>query len=141
MDQPQPLPVSATFVLRDFLILMSNKKKKSRPKLKRAPREKYSEETRGADWVTIGWLLSAVTTLTAEIGGSIAFALSNESEAALLFARYMLFAAIVIGSISALLTIGVYRLRRVAPPRTVTIVVLLIVLAPIPLWAMLFGFR
>lgn len=125
------------FALPGRTLIMNKKNRKKRAKL-RAKREKYSVETRGAEWITIGWMLAAVTTLATELGGLAAFGLAGDSEAAMLFSRYMMFAAIVIGTISALLTLGVYRIRSVPPPRAVTTVLLIIVLTPLPLWYLLF---
>lgn len=126
---------------------MSKKSKPARTKTTRTklramrkPREKYSEETPRAEWMTIGWLLAAMTTLAAEVAGVLTYALSGDSPVAGVFSRYMFFSAMVIGAIAGLLTLAVYKFRTTAPPRAVTIFVLIIALAPVPLWAWLFGF-
>ena len=117
-----------------------NLKRRKKLRAPKQPREKYSQESRGAEWVTIGWLLATMTTLAAETAGLLAYALSGDSEVAGVFSRYIFFSAMVIGLIAALQTPFVYRLRNVPPPRGVTIAVLVISLAPLAIWAAIFGF-
>lgn len=118
---------------------MNAKKKKQKKVALRGKRQKYSDERRPAEWITVGWLLATMTTLAAESAALLGHAMSAESEMAGVFSRYMFFSATVIGTITALLTIAVYRLRNVPPPRAITIVVLVIALAPVPLWVLVFG--
>jgi len=109
---------------------------KKRSRGKRAIVQPASLETPRADAITVGWMLSMVTTLLCEVGALVVRAalfrdgqpLSNAVSA--MFAM-LLFSAFVVGIASLLLIPVVYKVRRDPPPRSITIAVVIIGAAPL----------
>ncbi len=100
-------------------------------KRKEPARSTVPSETRAAEALTVGWLLSVMTAGLCELGSGLALALRTVGPGLDFAARYLFFAALVIGVVSLILAAGVYRVRRVAPPRGVTVVGLAIGAAPL----------
>lgn len=97
---------------------------------------KAPEESRHAEVTTIAWMLSVVTTLFCELGSLVAWVFLRfqpESAWVGLLSRYLLAAAAIIGVISLLLAVGVFKLRRVPPPPGIMGFALAIGLAPAPI--------
>jgi len=102
-------------------------------------------EDRRAEAVTVAWMLATIATFGAELMGVVVFLFvrfSNsptESPAPLRnLPPLMLFTALIVGLISLVMVPVVYRFRRVPPPRSATIISVLIALLPIILLAVSF---
>jgi hypothetical protein len=102
----------------------------------------FPPEERPAEAVTICWMLCALFTLCAEIIGllgKVVFVYADAADPAM--ARWALvpLVTLAIGLVSGTLAIAltplVYRLRKTPPPDSVTIVVILIGLAPLATFA------
>ena len=105
--------------------LMANKRRK------RSVSPAPPSESRAAEALTVGWLLAVMTTFLCELGSVGALALGSLSSEMSVAAAYLLFAALVMGIASLALTLGVLQVRRVPPPRGVTVVSLIIGIAPL----------
>src|SRR4051812_43696413 len=88
-------------------------------------------ESRAAEALTVGWLLAVMMTFLCELGSAGALALGRFGADMSAAAAYLLFAALVMGIASLALTLGVLQVRRVSPPRGVTVVSLVIGAAPL----------
>jgi hypothetical protein len=109
-------------------------KRKTKPR----PTPAAFRETRVADAVTIGWMLSVLTTLVCQLGavaGQLYVRANPDVVPVALMTGMLVMAAVAIGSLSLLLTVMVYRLRRVPPPTSIT--VLAVVIAAMPIVALL----
>ena len=105
---------------------------------KRRVRDTRSAETRAADYLTVGWLVSALTTLLCEIISVAAAWLASGSGAdqrVELFSGFLLFASLATGLVTLLLTPLVCLSRKAPPPRGIT--VFAVVVAVIPLLILL----
>lgn len=88
------------------------KKAKNRKRHKPQP----PRESRSVEFLTVAWMLSVITTLLCEVGGTLAKIFGENNVRLSLFAGYLLFAAAVIGAASLVMLVAVYRLRKVKPP-------------------------
>ena len=91
-------------------------------------------ETKAADAVTVAWMLAVTCALMCEVTTSalrayLVFAPDRPKIAML--AELLLFAALVSGIVSLLIVPVVLKVRRVVPPRPVTIVSLVVGVAPL----------
>jgi hypothetical protein len=100
-------------------------KSKRRPKPVAAP----PEESRSAEALTIGWLLSVMTTLLCVCGALIARWIGVAQLPML--SGLLLFAALVIGIASLGLGLLIRRVRRVPPPRGVYVFATIVGMLPI----------
>jgi hypothetical protein len=101
-------------------------KKRSRPPLHAEP-----VESRTAEYLTAGWMLAVFTTLLCELGSAVAVVLRDAAGPLALLGAYLLFAALVIGLVSLLLTGVVLRIRSQAPPTAITVFALVVGAAPL----------
>ncbi len=91
-------------------------------------------ESRGAEWLTIAWMLSVVTTLVCEFGSVGArWCASLLADRPLLgvLSEILLFAAMVIGMISLVMTPAVIKIRRARPPRGILVFAVAVAAAPV----------
>jgi len=91
-------------------------------------------ETKAADAITVGWMLTVVSALLCELGAACSgwyVALHSQSQRMALLHGLLLFSAEVVGLASLLMIPVVYRVRRVPPPPSVTIGSVVIGAAPI----------
>lgn len=90
-------------------------------------------ESRAAEFMTVGWLLTAITTLVTELAGAFVTWLSkgNPSVGIAALANVLLFAALVSGLFSLGLLAAAWRLRRVKPPRGLMVMTIVICLVPL----------
>jgi hypothetical protein len=91
-------------------------------------------ESRGAEFVTVGWLLSALTSLVCEVAAMVvAFVAQRAAEPQNweLLAGLLTFSALVVGLASLALLPVVLKTRRVAPPLGVTAFAALVSSAPL----------
>lgn len=109
--------------------------KKQRPKKSPEVRPNAGTgETRLADFFTVGWLLTVMMTCLCEVG---AFALgvwlrnSAGGTSFELLRGILLFAAVILGLVTIILTAIVWRLRRVPPPLGVTLFAVVVAVVPI----------
>ena len=97
------------------------------------PPPRVPPETLAAEAVTVGWVLSAMTTLLCELGalaGWLYAADAPGSKIAVLTAL-LCFASLVFGAIGLAMLPIVLKLRKSRPPRVVTLAVILIHAAPL----------
>ncbi len=99
-------------------------------KAKEAPARREPTESRAAETLTVGWMLSVVTALVCEVASAAANLLAPPKSLMALLAEYLLFAALVIGGVALLLTPLVFKLRRQPPPRGVTVFSLVVGATP-----------
>jgi uncharacterized membrane protein len=111
----------------------------SRSQSKPAPSEPLSEETRAVDALTSVWMIAVANTLLCELVAMILALVARQtaSQNALLLAGLLWLVAVVLGVAALVLTLVVVRLRRTAPPRSVTAAALFIGSAPLIVWAVL----
>ena len=91
-------------------------------------------ESRAAEALTVGWMLSVMTTLACELGvvaAKIVHAAWLQMERLAVLGELLLFAAVVSGLVSLLLAAMVFRVRQVSPPRGVTTFALIVAAAPL----------
>jgi hypothetical protein len=113
----------------------STRKKKRRGGASRSNAPPRREESRGAEALTVLWMLATLATLFAEAAAAGAALLSpapppGEVSLGNLLPEVMLFTALVTGTISLTATPLVLRLRREAPPRVIVGLALLIGVSP-----------
>ena len=109
--------------------------KKSRPKKPGDERPSGGTgETRLADFFTVGWMLTVLMTFLCEVG---AFALGVWLRSSAggtnfeLLRGILLFAAVVLGLVTLILTALVWRIRRVPAPLGVTLFAVVVAVVPI----------
>ena len=116
----------------------SKKQPRKQPQKRRHPTSGPPPETRASEAVTIAWMLAVMMTLLCELGvaGAAAY-IAFDDEAAMIQMLFgtLLFAALVMGVISLLLTVAAIKSRRAPPPRG--IVVLAIAVGAVPIVAAL----
>jgi hypothetical protein len=99
-----------------------------------------SQETPGADALTVAWMLTVVICLVSEIGAVAAIWYFNrqpEAKSIGAMGGVLYFTAVVAAIVSLVLVGVVYKVRRAPPPLAVTIFALITAVAP--LVAMLIG--
>lgn len=97
----------------------------------RAERRSLPPEGRTAEIITVGWLLSLLTTLVLQ-AGSLAALLWPEGGARLqFFGAYLLWTSALFGVATLLLTGLAWRLRRLKPPRVIVAVALAAGIGPL----------
>jgi hypothetical protein len=99
---------------------------------RRSRRFQPPAESHAIEFVTIGWILSTLTTLACELIGlasALAAMFWTDLAAAALLSGFMLFAALVVGIVSLLLLAVVWRGRRQPAPRSLLVGSLMIALA------------
>lgn len=92
-----------------------------------------SGESRAADFMTVGWLLTCFTTLICELGGVVATWYANghpEARGIVTLAGVLMFAAGLTGLFSLVLLATAWKLRTVKPPRGIVVFSLVVGLAP-----------
>jgi hypothetical protein len=95
------------------------------------------EPSRPIEVLTIGWMLTVVTTLVCELAFVLVRSMNRTGQPSLsMLAGLLLFAALVSGLVVLVMTPVVLRGRRQPPPRAVTIVSLVIAAAPLVLVAL-----
>lgn len=100
---------------------------------KRRVKRQPSGESRSAEVLTIGWMLTVITALACELAFVAASWLGSRrpGDWSQIFSSLMLFAALVVGFLALLLTPVVAKTRRVPPPRGVTIFAILVGALPL----------
>ena len=91
-------------------------------------------ETRAAEALTVGWMLSVMTTFAcdlAAVAARLVHAARPGLERVVVLGELLLFAAVVSGVVSLLLAAMVLRVRQVAPPRGITTFALVVAVAPL----------
>ncbi|MBX3412982.1 MAG: hypothetical protein KF708_09870 [Pirellulales bacterium] len=108
--------------------------KKPRSSKKRDERSAgESVETRLADFFTVGWMLTVMMTCLCEVGAFALGVFLRYSEGGTnfeLLRGMLLFAAVVLGLVTLILTAVVWRLRRVPPPTSVTLFAIVVAVVP-----------
>lgn len=104
-------------------------------KRKRRPKARPQMEPRTIEVLTVGWMLTVVTTLACEIGFVISRGLAGGDGPLMLLSGLLLFAALVIGMIALLLMPVVLRTRRPAPPSGIVFFAAVISAMPIAMAA------
>lgn len=93
-------------------------------KKKRAlQRPELTPETRVSEVLTVGWMMAVVTTLVCSIAVllvHLTVGTRSDNEMVLVFARLLHFAAVVVAVLSLVLLALVLKVRRVAPPPSIT---------------------
>lgn len=113
---------------------------RKRPKQRRQPARVATPESRRADTLTIGWMLSVLTALGCEFGWALARMLAAWQPTSLHFEvlqRLLLFAATVVGLVSMGLAAVVTRMRREAVPASVVAFALIVAALPLVVIALL----
>lgn len=96
-------------------------------------RDSPPAESRVADFCTIGWLLSTLTTLFCETVSLAAARYAGdapEQTGLRVFSGYMLFAALATGLPALALTAVAWKVRRVPPPPGITVFSLVVSVVP-----------
>jgi hypothetical protein len=91
-------------------------------------------ESRAAEFMTVGWLLTTLTTLVCEVVGAAAtwFAQRNPQAVGIAaLATVLLFAAVITGALALLLLAVAWKLRTVKPPRGITVFAVFVSAAPL----------
>ncbi|MBI1901579.1 MAG: hypothetical protein HYS13_10780 [Planctomycetia bacterium] len=97
-----------------------------------------ADERRTAEILTIAWMLAVFTALALEIGCISVSALSQQHEPLKLLARYLFFAAVVIGPLSLVLGYFANRLRKLKAPRGLVFFCTVVGAAPLVLVLLMF---
>jgi hypothetical protein len=124
------------------LAAKKSKRQKRRADASRGAAKKIiAEESRGAEALTVLWVLSALATLIAEtVAAAVAFfaLASNDAGGSLLglLPGLMLFTALVTGALCVGATPLVLRMRATPPPRAVVGIAIVIGVSP---WLLLAG--
>jgi membrane protein YdbS with pleckstrin-like domain len=105
-------------------------------KRKKRSKPQATTESRSMEVLTIGWMLMVVTTLGCEVGFVAARWISGGTQGPLMMlSQLLLFAALVIGLVTLLITPVVVRGRRLPPPPAVTAFAVVIAAAPLAMAA------
>ena len=101
-------------------------------KRKRRSKSRVQGEPRTVEALTVGWMLTVVTTLACEIGFVVARSMADGGDGStMMLSQLLLFAAFVIGILALLMTPVVVRSRRSPPPSGVTVFALVVAVAPL----------
>jgi hypothetical protein len=110
-------------------------KRRRRAKPKNEPVRGFgSEESRAAEFMTVGWLLTTFTALICELGGVVATWYANHHPQALGIAALggiLMFAAVLTGLFSLGLLTAAWKLRIVKPPQGIVVFSIVVALAPL----------
>jgi hypothetical protein len=90
-------------------------------------------ETKAADALTVAWMLSVMTTLMCELAWAASrqwVYLHPDQPQMAMFCQLLFFSALVTGGVSLLIIPFVYRLRRLLPPRGITVFAAIVGAAP-----------
>ncbi len=104
---------------------------------KRKPRQPGPSDTterRTADAATVAWMFSAMTTLLCAGVAAIVWLFAGQGGAGdpvMLLARLLHFGSLVTAVVSLALTVVVLRIRRAPPPRSITILAVIVAVLPI----------
>lgn len=93
-----------------------------------------SVESRAAEFMTVGWLLTTFTTLVCELGAVIATWYASghpQARGIATLAAVLMFAAMLTGLFSLALLVAAWKLRAVKPPRGIVVFSLVVSLAPL----------
>ena len=105
-------------------------------KRKRRAKARIASDPRSVEILTVGWMLTVVTTLACELGFVISRWLADSSDSPLMIlSDLLLFAAFVIGMIGLLIMSIVLRARRLPPPSVVVVFASVISGAPLAMAA------
>ncbi|MGH7134548.1 MAG: hypothetical protein ACREHD_02345 [Pirellulales bacterium] len=105
-------------------------------KRKRRTKARVESDPRSVEILTVGWMLTVVTTLACEVGFVISRWLADGSDGPLMvLSGLLLFAAFVIGVIGLLIMSIVLRTRRLPPPSGVVVFASVISGAPLAMAA------
>jgi hypothetical protein len=110
---------------------MGRQPKRRRVRPRRSPRPAVGG---AADFLTIGWMVSALTTLACELlslAAAVYVQFRPDDATAALFARYMLLVAAVVGLATLILTALVWKLRRDRPPLAIVAFALVVGASPL----------
>ena len=119
---------------------MAKKKRKSsnQDRRRREQERPESDETRAAEFVTVAWMLSTLVTLAAECLAGIGFVLiavftGGEEVGGLtaMLVGLLSYIALITGIVCLLLAPITHKVRKVPPPRSVTVVAAVIGAAPL----------
>jgi peptidoglycan/LPS O-acetylase OafA/YrhL len=102
-------------------------------KRKKRSKSHVVDDPRTVEVLTVGWMLTVVTTFACEVGFILARWLAGPGQTLMLFSHLLLFAAFVIGLIALFVTPVVLRSRRVPPPSGVTVFAVVVAAAPLVL--------
>lgn len=93
-------------------------------------------DLRSVEVLTIGWMLMVITTLVCELGFvAVRMGRPQPDSSLAILSSLLLFAALVIGLLALLITPVVLRSRRVPPPQAITVVAVVVALAPVAMVA------
>ncbi len=116
----------------------ANKRRRSvKPKV-REVRAFGTGESAAAELMTVGWLLTTLTALACELGTVAATWIAQRDPQSLRIATLagvLMLAAVCTGLMSLGLLAAAWRLRKVKPPRGITVFALFVGLAPLALFA------
>ena len=104
------------------------------PSQRKQPAPPQSQETPGADAVTIAWSLAVVTVLMCDVGAGLSwayFAWKPEARLVGMLSGLLFFAAAIVGVLVLLLLPVIYRVRLEPPPRSFVALAVLVSLAPL----------
>lgn len=117
---------------------MAKKKTKKREKKSRRDPPPKSDESRAAEAITVAWMLALIATLAAEVVAFVGWALvalanhgADVPAQVRMVLGLLLATSALTGIVCLALIPAVYRLRRAAPPRAVTIAAVAISSVPI----------
>jgi hypothetical protein len=109
------------------------KSQKKPPRQQKAP-TKDSAEAPTTEFLTIGWLLTVMTTLVCEVGYFVVTMISSwqgDVQWLELLAGVLMFAALIVGLASVALLVLVHRMRKSPPPMPIVAFSLLVGLTPV----------
>src|SRR5205085_780183 len=104
------------------------------PNKKRRQAASEPAETRGTDFVTVGWMVVVLTTLTCEVVGLAVSSwarIQTESLGLSRLASFLLFAALVSGCFALMLQAILWKVRRVPPPSGISVFALVVSVVPL----------
>ncbi|HEV3344690.1 MAG TPA: hypothetical protein VG125_30215 [Pirellulales bacterium] len=104
-------------------------------KRKKRSKSHAANDPRTVEVLTVGWMLTVVTTFACEVGFVLVRRLAGQDRSLMLLSHLLLFAAFVIGLIALFVTPVVLRSRRVPPPSGVTVCAIVVAAAPLVLVA------